>query len=85
MTSETTYLRRDAAAKYLKDKYGFGSVPSLAKWATYGGGPRFTKDRLNGAVTYAVADLDEYALARRSAPCASTSDAAYPTRRKAKG
>lgn len=34
------FLRRKAAAAYLKENYGFGATATLAKLASVGGGPR---------------------------------------------
>jgi hypothetical protein len=66
------YLRRKAAADYLKAKYGFGSEKTLAKLACIGGGPEFRK--AGPAAIYEPQKLDEWAQSRISAPLASTSD-----------
>jgi hypothetical protein len=60
MTRE--YLRRPEAALYLKERYGAGSPRTLAKLATIGGGPIYTK--LGQIVLYRPADLDEWARSR---------------------
>lgn len=65
------YLRRKAAGEYLKAKYGFGSQATLAKLACLGGGPTFRK--AGPAALYEPAALDEWALAKISAPKRSTS------------
>jgi hypothetical protein len=54
------WLRVRAAAAYL----GVG-VGTLNKLRTYGGGPRYSKLTPGGVVIYDVADLDEYAEARK--------------------
>lgn len=66
------YLRRKQAGEYLKTKYGFCSEKSLAKLATVGGGPIFHK--AGTAALYAPKALDEWALAKISAPVRSTSE-----------
>jgi hypothetical protein len=68
------FLRRKAAGKYLKEKYGFGSEKTLAKLACLGGGPEFRK--AGDAVLYEPPKLDEWALAKIGAPQRSTSDRA---------
>ncbi|WP_400769340.1 helix-turn-helix transcriptional regulator [Methylosinus sporium] len=68
-------FRPDAAAKYLKDRTGFGSVRSLAKSRVYGTGPAFR--RLGGrAIVYEKSALDAWIADRLSAPRLSTSEAA---------
>jgi hypothetical protein len=69
------FMRRRAAANYLKDRYGHGSERTLAKLACLGGGPEFHKagDRM---VLYRPEALDAWALARISAPLKSTSEVA---------
>jgi hypothetical protein len=66
------YLRRREAARYLKDKYGYGSERGLAKLACIGGGPIFRK--FGKYVVYDENDLDAWAQARLSAPMRSTSE-----------
>ena len=56
-------LTRHNAARYLKDRYGFGSVGSLAKAAMAGNGPRFHKFSATRSL-YPIADLDAWALAK---------------------
>jgi len=70
--SNGQFIRRKEAAEYLQNKYGHGSVRTLAKLATIGGGPVFRK--WGRIVVYTIADLDAWALARLSAPLTSTSD-----------
>jgi hypothetical protein len=66
------YLRRKAAAEYLKDKYGVGSTATLSKLATLGGGPVFQK--LGRIPVYLPNDLDAWARGRITGPHQSTSD-----------
>jgi hypothetical protein len=66
------FLRRRAAGRYLKEKYGFGSEKTLAKLACLGGGPEFRK--AGDAVLYEPAKLDEWAQSKIGAPQLSTSD-----------
>jgi hypothetical protein len=68
------FLRREAAAEYLKEKYGFGSKRTLAKLACLGGGPVFRK--AGSIVLYEPQKLDEWALAQIGGPQLSTSDKA---------
>jgi hypothetical protein len=70
----TQYLRRKDAAEYLKSRYGFGSVSTLAKLAVFGGGPEFRK--AGAMVLYEQSALDAWARARISGPIASTSELA---------
>ena len=56
MNNPSNSLRRKQAAEYLKGRYGVGSVGTLAKLASIGGGPIYIK--LGGAVVYDPADLD---------------------------
>lgn len=69
---QAQFLRRKAAAEYLKGKYGFGSERSLAKLACLGGGPEFRK--AGSIVLYEPAKLDEYALSKIGQSQRSTSD-----------
>lgn len=66
-------FRRSNAAKYIREKYGMPcSTAWLAKLACLGGGPVY---RLAGRFpVYPIRGLDEWALARLSAPRRSTSD-----------
>lgn len=69
------FLRRKEAAKYLRDKFGFGTERSLAKLACVGGGPEYRK--VGERVTlYEPPKLDEWALSRIGTPQRSTSQAA---------
>jgi hypothetical protein len=68
----TQFLRRNAAGRYLKEKYGFGSTRTLAKLACLGGGPEFRK--AGAIVLYEPEKLDEWALARIGKSQLSTSD-----------
>jgi hypothetical protein len=68
-------LDRREASQYLLEKYGIRRSPgTLAKLATVGGGPLFRK--VNRAVIYDLAALDEFAGAITSAPIRTTSDKA---------
>ena len=73
-----TYLRRDKAAEYLRQNWGFGAVDTLATLATRGGGPRFRK--LGRWPVYTPEDLDEWARSRLSDPVSSTSEYAEQRR-----
>ena len=71
MMPPAQFLRRRAAGEYLRQRYGFGSEKTLAKLACLGGGPEFRKAA--NAALYEPAKLDEWALAKISAPRRSTS------------
>lgn len=72
MIPPAQFLRRSAAAQYLRAKFGIGSSASLAKYACLGGGPRF---HLCGRIPlYEPDDLDAWALSRIGEAMASTSD-----------
>lgn len=69
------FIRRDDAAKYVRDRHG---VPlarnTLAKLACIGGGPKFCKA---GRIPLYREDwLDEWVMARVSPPVHSTSELA---------
>lgn len=66
-THQTTRLRRPDAARYLKI-----SLSSLEKFATEGGGPRYSK--LGKSVVYEIADLDFW-LDERKVNSSSEADA----------
>lgn len=68
----TQFLRRDAAAEYLKEKYGFGAARTLAKGAVTGDTPEFHK--AGRIVLYTREALDKWALAKIGKPIRSTSD-----------
>ncbi|HXW71994.1 MAG TPA: hypothetical protein VEK34_11210 [Methylocella sp.] len=71
--SEATFVRREKAAEYLRAKYGFCSLKTLAKLASIGGGPKMSyAGRLP---LYKLEDLDTWALAQISRPVRSTSEA----------
>jgi hypothetical protein len=69
----TTYLRRRAAAFYLREQRGIPcSEKTLAKLACIGGGPVY---RLFGRFPlYTSPDLDAYADAKLGKPVRSTSE-----------
>ncbi len=56
-------LTRHNAARYLKERYGFGSVGNLAKAAMAGSGPPFHKFSATRSL-YPIAGLDAWALAK---------------------
>ena len=56
--AENPRLNRAEAAEYIGV-----SVPTLASWATRGGGPTFVKS--GARVVYLTSDLDEWINARR--------------------
>lgn len=66
------FLRRDAAAEYLKNRYGFGSARTLAKGVVTGDTPEFR--RAGRIVLYEPDALDRWALAKISSPRRSSSD-----------
>lgn len=67
------YLRRELAARYVRERWGLPCEPSwLAKLAVTGGGPIFRK--AGRFPVYEVSALDSWADARLSAPMRSTSD-----------
>jgi hypothetical protein len=66
------YLRRKAAAEYLRSRYGVGSVVWLAIGATNGSGPLFRK--FGNCVFYDTAELDRWIQEKFSAPRRSTSE-----------
>lgn len=59
------YLRRDLAAQYLREKYGFGTPKTLAKEHSQGTGPAAYK--AGRLVLYRPEDLDAWAEARITA------------------
>jgi hypothetical protein len=68
------YLRRDQAAQYVRNQYGFPcSTALLHKLASLGGGPVYR--RANRVPLYARSDLDAWAESRISAPMRKASDA----------
>lgn len=71
--SSPIYLRRRAAAEYLREHWGIPcSEKTLAKLACVGGGPLY---RLFGRIPlYTAAYLDEYAESRIGKPVRSTSE-----------
>jgi hypothetical protein len=69
------YRRRQAAAQYVRDRWGLPCQPSwLAKLAVLGGGPVFR--RCGRFPVYDEDALDAWARSRLSGPMRSTSDAA---------
>jgi len=73
MLLQPTYLRRSAAADYLREKWGIPrSAKTLAKLACIGGGPIYR--RFGRIPLYTTADLDAYAEAKLGKPVHSTSE-----------
>ena len=68
------FIRRPEAARYLKDKYGFGASRTLAKGVVTGDTPVFHK--AGRIVLYTREALDAWALAKISGPLKSSSEAA---------
>jgi hypothetical protein len=71
-SSEEQFLRRRQAAEYLRSKYGFGAMATLAKGAVTGDTPYIR--RAGKMVLYTKASLDEWALKKIGPPQRSTSD-----------
>jgi hypothetical protein len=71
--SVPVYLRRRAAAEYLRQHWGLPcSEKTLAKLACVGGGPSYR--RFGRIPLYAVIDLDEFAQGKLGKPVRSTSE-----------
>lgn len=70
--SNPAFLRRDAAAEYLKNRYGFGSARTLAKGVVTGDTPVYRK--AGRIVLYEPEALDSWALAKIGSPRRSSSD-----------
>lgn len=79
---EGSYIRRDAAAEYLRQRYGHGSPRTLAKLAVTGGGPRYVRSGTR-MVLYRREDLDEWAMSKITPAQSSTSESPAPARRRA--
>ena len=73
MSSTQALLRREAAAIYVREKFGIPCARSwLAKLACVGGGPSY---RLAGRIPlYAPADLDSWATSRLSPTVKNTAE-----------
>jgi hypothetical protein len=71
--SSPTYLLRNEAAQYVREKWGLRCAPrTLAKLACIGGGPTF---RIAGrSPLYEPEQLDSWAQSRIGPPVRSTSD-----------
>jgi hypothetical protein len=63
---ESKFLDRAEAAQYLAERGLRVSKNTLQKWATVGGGPLYR--RFGNKAVYQANDLDEWALAKLSAP-----------------
>jgi hypothetical protein len=73
--SEPTYLRRRAAAEYLRNVWGVPcSEKTLAKLASVGGATTPIFRRFGRIPLYLPADLDAYAEGRLGKPVRSTSE-----------
>lgn len=71
-TSQPKFLRRNDAARHVRETWGLPCSPKwLAKLAVVGGGPIFRK--AGKTPLYAPADLDAWAQARIGVPRRSTS------------
>jgi hypothetical protein len=71
--STPKYLRRKAAAQYIREHWGIPCSPNtLAKLAVIGGGPMFR--RAGRIPLYTFADLDRHVEAKLGKPIRSTSD-----------
>jgi hypothetical protein len=66
------FLRPRDAAEFLRKRYGFGAVRSLAKLRVLGGGPVFRK--AGRLVLYSEEDLVVWARAKLTGPRRSTSE-----------
>jgi hypothetical protein len=66
------FLRTGPAAAFLRQRYGYGTPPSLAKWRVTGEGPPFR--RSGRIILYEPDDLDSWAESRLTAPVRSTSE-----------
>jgi hypothetical protein len=72
-SSQPTYLRRQQAAAYVQDTYGFPCSPQwLARLAVIGGGPAFRK--ASRFPLYDRADLDVWAHSKIGPRVQSTAD-----------
>jgi hypothetical protein len=65
-----SFLRPEAAGRFLKENYGFGSKKSLDVLAIRGGGPEFHK--ASRARLYTPEALNAWALAKIGPPQTST-------------
>ena len=76
----STYLRRDDAAAYIRQKHKINCTAGyLAKLASAGGGPIFHRLHSRWAL-YTEEDLDNWALSRISGPLRKASDIPSRTR-----
>ena len=67
------YMRRQSAARYIRERWGLPCQATwLAKLAVVGGGPLFR--RSGRFPVYTKQDLDAWAQSRLSGPLRSTSD-----------
>lgn len=69
---DSGFLRRKNAGEYLLGKYGFGAERTLAKGASTGDSPVYSK--AGRLVLYRREDLDAWALSKIGAPQRSSSD-----------
>lgn len=70
--SESTYLRRNQATEYLRERVGYFGDDMLAYLACKGGGPMFRK--FGRYPMYTREDLDAWLEERMSRPVRSTSE-----------
>jgi predicted DNA-binding transcriptional regulator AlpA len=73
---EPQFIRRDEAARYLRQKYGFGSKATLAKAVVVGGGPQYRK--IGRLVVYEPSALDAWVTSRLGPPQKSSSKVTVP-------
>jgi hypothetical protein len=73
--SHPTLRRPPDAAKYLKDRFGFGTACTLAKLRCLGGGPEFRKIG-SKLIVYEEEALDAWGNSKLSTSFRSTSEAA---------
>jgi hypothetical protein len=70
MPDQNQFMRRGAAASYLKNRFGLYTTETLAKFAVVGGGPKFQK--FGRFPLYRPDDLEAWASARLSKPITKT-------------
>jgi len=66
------FIRRDEAARYLRQNFGFGSKATLAKGVVTGDTPQYRK--IGRLVVYERAALDTWANSKISPPRKSSSE-----------
>jgi hypothetical protein len=79
--SDSKYLMRALAAKYVTEKFGIPCSPkTLGKLATLGGGPEFRK--IGRTPVYETPDLDAWVASRTGPLVNSTSGFSGPAARQ---